>query len=413
MADLRAVVLAVVAATCAFDPAFALRGGAIVAAACGVLALPAGGRLTRFDFLMVAFGLVVLMSAAWSEVEAATVNAGKNAIGYITIAVAARLVIQRRRDFLLVGGGLIVGALYGLLRLVTEPGAGVRLLYDSNAVRYSAESLNANYLAYTFATAAFVAVAIAGSRRSQVSLPFAGATALAMYVGIVNNGTRAALISVALLGSWALFARVRIRLAYFLAAGVIFCGFVATFTGMTDGWIRGQIVASSRETGDLNGRLSIWPMARDLFYDRPLLGHGAGALPQLSGNYEGIAAHNALLDVGVGMGVVGLCLFVAVLAVAVWPRRSTASLSEIWMRGAFIVTTGPILLTGYWIESPVFWLSVALVSRVSVISAGSSSSEQPSGILEEQSGALPVVARRAGPGAPKAPTAFRHVRHVV
>lgn len=408
MADLRAVVLAAVAATCAFDPAFALRGGAIVAAGSGVLALSSGRRLTKFDFLMVAFGLVVLMSSVWSEAELATVNSGKNALGYITIAVVARLVLQRRRDFLLVGGGLIVGALYGLAALVMDSGAGVRLVYDPNAVRYTAESLNANYLAYTFATAAFVAVAIAGSRPSQVSLPFAGATALAMYVGIVSNGTRAALLSVALLVGWALFARVQIRAAYLLAAGVMVFGFVATFTGITDGWIRGQVVASSRETGDLNGRLSIWPMARGLFYDRPLLGHGAGALPKLSENYYGIVAHNALLDVAVGVGTVGLSLFVAVLAVAVWPRRSTASLSEVWTKGLFIVTTAPILLTGYWIESPVFWLSVALVSKVSVISAGSSSTEPPPGHPKEQSGAVADVPRESSV-TPKVPAAFRHV----
>jgi O-antigen ligase len=71
-------------------------------------------------------------------------------------------------------------------------------------------------------------------------------------------------------------------------------------------------------------RLAIWPLVRDRIADRPWAGYGYGKeilgedLARALGDATLTHAHNAFASVWLQTGVVGLALFVAVLALAAW-----------------------------------------------------------------------------------------------
>ena len=71
-------------------------------------------------------------------------------------------------------------------------------------------------------------------------------------------------------------------------------------------------------------RLAIWPLVRDRIAERPWAGHGYGKeilgdeLARALGDATLTHAHNAFASVWLQTGIVGLALFVAVLALAAW-----------------------------------------------------------------------------------------------
>ncbi len=77
-------------------------------------------------------------------------------------------------------------------------------------------------------------------------------------------------------------------------------------------------VTDELATGTLTGRTTIWSQGVELFLRSPVVGSGAGTFADLhqlaTGEYR--AAHNAFLAVAVGSGVVGLLLYVALIALA-------------------------------------------------------------------------------------------------
>lgn len=90
----------------------------------------------------------------------------------------------------------------------------------------------------------------------------------------------------------------------------------------------------------LSGRRQIWAHAREFFWVHPVRGYGFWAIwerPEVTaesyarlGNYG--SAHNAALEVAIGLGVVGLVFYLGICGAAIggpfawyWSRRSTAA----------------------------------------------------------------------------------------
>lgn len=114
-----------------------------------------------------------------------------------------------------------------------------------------------------------------------------------------------------------------------------------------------------RTTGDLSGRLVVWPEALAAWSDSLFLGNGPGVFP--ISNSMGIGAHNLVLTVGNDLGLLGLLIYVAVVA---------SALAVAWLRSAsgprlvsvFLIALLPIWLTGHWEVAMGFWLLLAAVS---------------------------------------------------
>ncbi|MFK5633710.1 O-antigen ligase family protein [Ornithinimicrobium sp. LYQ103] len=364
LADFRSVALAGIAGMAVVNPSFGLRGGAILAVLLLVSQLGAL-RLSGAALWATLYAATAVLSFGWTAVD--RWGGVANVVACVSLFLAGQVVIQRRRDVFLVAGGVVVGSMVGVVQLLLGQGGELRWSYAPEAERIGLGDVNFNATAYSFATAAaLLTIFLFGSKRKGPSLLITITAGIAMYIGILLNGTRGALIGLIALLVWLSLARFHGALFGWLI-GLVALLSLALSLGVLDGWFR-EIVggASIRETGDLNGRLLIWPIARDFIAERPVLGYGVDSFPVM--NRLGIGAHNWVLDVTVGLGLVGLLIFARFLHLAIvveprqWhhPRRQTVV-------GAFVVVSTPIMLSGFWVQSPVLWLSLAVIAKLSVL----------------------------------------------
>lgn len=89
-------------------------------------------------------------------------------------------------------------------------------------------------------------------------------------------------------------------------------------------------------SGGFGGRAPIWRAGMDVIGRRPLLGHGSGTFvqavePLFSEGEVPVAAHNAFVQLGVELGLVGIAIYTAVLVVvAVAIYRQRTRYRELW-----------------------------------------------------------------------------------
>jgi O-antigen ligase len=117
-------------------------------------------------------------------------------------------------------------------------------------------------------------------------------------------------------------------------------------------WNRMSTIQSELiEGGRLGGRSEIWSQGLQLFWDRPLLGFGVAAFPYAIAPLRGgepEAPHNIFLEVLIEQGVVGLCIFVALLGAVGWTisrlpspeRKLWAALMLSWLVGVMAINFG-------------------------------------------------------------------------
>ncbi|WP_122263014.1 O-antigen ligase family protein [Ornithinimicrobium cerasi] len=374
-ADLQSVTLAILAAVAVTNPNFGLRTGAAVGAVLLVTRL-GSLRLSRSEGYVSLYALMTLCSLTWAVFDGwvGLINVVACAVLYL----AVRAVVRRRRDVLMVTAGLVAGAVFGVARMVVGQGADVRWTYEAEVARVALGDVNFNFTAYGFATAAaMMTVFFYGATWKRAAFVLMAMVSATLYVGVLLNGTRGALLSLGALAVWLFLGRFH-QVLFPWVIGLFLVASLVLATGWADGAIRN--VASSgalgREAGDLNGRLTIWPLAREFITERPVLGYGVDVFKGLSpARFD---AHNWVLDVAVAFGAAGLALFTRALylAVVVEPR-AWAHPRRVSVVGAWVVVTGPILLSGFWFQSPVLWLSLAVISCLPAMQVRLDGSEAP------------------------------------
>lgn len=360
---LLAFPLAVVAATAPVNPAFALRTGAGICAA--VLLVNASRlRFERADILAVLLSLLYATSALWSESPGATIHAATDQAAVLVIFLAVRSVVQNRHALAIISWGYVVGCLYALV--LQAQGETARTQLGDGLTRSGLEGVNANYLAYSLATGIALVMVLWTARSPTVERTLLLFAAAAMCVGIMRTDTRGAQISIIALAAWLILSRIAPRRALLVVYWVVGAVSVAILTGLSDQLILPHVSRTIRDTGDLNGRLYMWPQAREILIDHPFSGAGAGTFRLL--NPLGIAAHNAFLELGAGIGIAGILLFAGVLVTALVTGTSTMALRpRNLLIGSFIVVSAPILSSGVWERSPAAWLAIGLFSRITVL----------------------------------------------
>ncbi|WP_162458338.1 O-antigen ligase family protein [Pseudactinotalea terrae] len=372
-----------VLATLAFPPAFFFQYGLYVLIFCAAVSLLNGARLGRPDTAALLYLGLSALSFTWTAHHVTVAYELRYVAGCVALFVAVRLTIRTRLHFLLAAIGFVAGSVAAAAQLVLTSGAGLRWSYNTTDARYSLDSINSNYSAYTFTTAVFVVIVMLLTTRS-VRWRVAGVGVIgALYGGILLTGTRGALASLVLLIGWAVIAARRPGRAVSVMAAVMGAASLATFLGVFDNWIRTVVPNAGREVGNLSGRLDVWPIAREVFWDSPILGRGAGAFRTVPENYLGFGAHQAFLDVGTGTGIIGIVLFTTTMVSAIRAQRSTHLV--LLSTGAFIASVAPILVSGYWHNSPVFWASLALVSRIHTLARAGLVNSDPKVDLPTQS----------------------------
>lgn len=363
--DVRLIAIAIIAAASTFDPSFVYRQGV------GLAVLAALPDLLRYrakaaDLFAFMFAGLMYASLTWTVSPTLTREAFANQIAVAILFVCIRACLINRRAFLTVAMGYLGGCVYGLMALLRQnAGASLSLKFDTTSTeRYGLSGLNPNYTAYALAAGVGVAVLITSSRRTVWLTAFLAAAAA--YAGIVLTGSRgAAVAAIATLAWWLLPARLRTSGIYVLSSLLTFSSIVIV-SGAADRFIRSRTPApSGRETGDLNGRLSIWPTARETFSENLWLGRGAGSFPSLN-NY-GIYAHDVFLDVAAGLGLVGLVGYLVLMyATLIAPQRSSDRQTRAFVVGTALACLAAPLLTGYWYQAPATWVVLALFSRATL-----------------------------------------------
>lgn len=228
-------------------------------------------------------------------------------------------------------------------------------------VRKSIEGVNSNFTAYVLAGSIYLWMISWGRhvltgrwiRWVMISLVLYAA------VQIIDLGTRGAIISVIAMACWVLFfpffprgGVVPLALSVLLAAVLGSFGVFDSLLLSLDSWY-------IRSTGDLSGRLDLWPIARSMFDSFYMFaGIGAGAFPEV--NPLGIGAHNVFLSIMLDAGLIGLTLFLMFLLLLFRPALSRrASRDSVYLFGLFICFWFPIGLSGVWEVAPFSWLLLA------------------------------------------------------
>jgi O-antigen ligase len=232
---------------------------------------------------------------------------------------------------------------------------------------------------------------------------------LAWYLGVVERQLRAvnlgyvalALVAVLLTGSRGAFlaglpalalcvsSMGRVRGRAMLPLGALALAVVAFAVAVVpeEATERLATIPESIITGDLGGRGAIWRRGVEVFAEHPVVGVGTAAFR--AATRASATAHNTFLSVLAELGLVGLSLFLGIVAMSVWLAlrqppalaRTCLALLACWSLGAFSLT---------WDQKKTTWLVFSFV----VVSAGTVSLRDGSGQRRWFGGLEPDVPAR-------------------
>lgn len=351
--QLRLLPVCVIAALAPINPTFIINYGYRLA----VLALLLSGVRGRFSRP----DMAALALAAWATFTAVTGAAPPGALaatGYwsaCAIFIACRFVATSREHVLAVAVCYLGGCVWAAGAALTRP------VDTSTDFRPTIDGVNINYVAYAMLTAVALIIALITvyrpNRRIRIS---AGIIIAVLVVAISRADTRAALGAL-LAGLAYLLVRRLSRgggLTVMALATPTILGVVA-FGAVNSSHLTLLESPFNRQTGDLSGRLAVWPYARQAWEANPVFGLGPRVFP--TRNPLGIPAHNLLLDLGVEIGAVGVLLFALVIALALAGyRRSRVR----HLAALLLLAWLPLWLTGIWAVAPAAWITLAIWSQL-------------------------------------------------
>ncbi|HKZ80698.1 MAG TPA: O-antigen ligase family protein [Pyrinomonadaceae bacterium] len=183
----------------------------------------------------------------------------------------------------------------------------------------------------------------------------------AAFLGIALSGTRTSLVAAIPALAFGLASLTRLRLA---ARVAIFLSLTAALLNLLPyvqtlaSFQRFSTTAAALSEGDLNQRTYIWREGLDSFVEHPLIGVGSSMYRSV--NSLGKVAHNSFLSVLVEVGLIGFALFGMILAMAVsqargqpkWDKRFWLTLLAVWAIGASTLT---------WEHRKSTWLFLSLI----------------------------------------------------
>jgi len=369
---LAALALAVVSATSVFDSGLSLVTGAVVGSVILATRL-ATMTVGALEIFAIALTVLYAMSLLWAIDFERSRHIVAYQVGLLLMFLAVRAVATSRREIVLIACGYVLGCVCAVILLIRQnPGVATGL--ERSRLRYGIDGLNVNYLGYALATglvAAVVAVCLARRRTRMamaVLIPAAG-----MVFGIVQTGSRGALAAALLVVIWSVVHRHVGRFGVEVMAAAVGVLSLMLASGLLDDWLRVVDSLSWRSTGDLANRLYVWPLARTVFADHWVTGIGAGGLRSMD---LGIGAHNAILELGCGLGVLGVVLFVGWLVSGLLGSTRNAAYRTLLVGGA-LACWAPMLMSGHWELAPPLWILLGLLSRLHVVPNRSADGKTP------------------------------------
>ncbi|MEU4778234.1 O-antigen ligase family protein [Micromonospora sp. NPDC023633] len=355
------LVLGLVAFMAARPPWWSFNYAALLA----LLALALTGRAPRLrlpDVLALATGAWALSSPLWTGHPELAFAGGYRYATVCLLFVVCRHVVRRRRDLILLGWTFLAGCVVVAVEVVTGARGDLRQLGQlvDVATRYGIEGREINATAYTLAVGVVVAVLLAAAHRRPLLRACPPLLAVPVVWGMLLTGSRGAAIGV-LLGvvvlalAWLLPRATAAGLGGIAALLIVIVPF-GIAPERTLLWLD-QLYG--RPTGDISGRLGLWPYALSTWSEAPLTGSGPGVF--IGTNPFGIGPHNLLLILGNDLGLVGALLYLGTVAAGCWTAART-SRAGIVVMCLFTAVLLPIWLTGQWEAALAMWLALALVT---------------------------------------------------
>lgn len=361
----RTFMMAAVAALSVSNPEVVATYGPFIAAAVVLTGRPV--RLRVDAPLMLGLLLVSLAAASslWSKFPDASLGAARNYAIVVIMFIAVRDVIHTLQQLRTVAVGYLVGCAVLVFRVWQENATQVTTLEGS---RLDLGGLNVNYAGYAFVGGfAMIALLWATKRQTMGGRLGLAAAAASIVLGIVLSGTRAALIGLGLMIVWLLMCWVTKTPPVRLLVAAAIVGAAAITTGAVDNASLAFESLFGRATGDWSGRLIIWPVARDSWMSGNNFWVGAGAATFRLSNPFQIGAHNFILEVGTGLGIVGVLVYGAVLWTSLRPRSAESDPRARILVGCFLAASAFSYLTGHWDYAPAAWIGVAVFSRLGLL----------------------------------------------
>lgn len=366
----RTWLMAVLAAVSTQDPELVLRVGPFVSILVILTGKPGNFRVDSPVILSSTFVLWSLASSFWAPFSAESAQAAFAMGAAVVLFLAVLDLVRSLPQLRLIASGFVVGACLTVLQVITQNSGDF-----GGPERLSLEGLNQNYLGYSLATGfAMVTLLWMTCKHSKVERAALIVGAVGLVVGVEATGTRGAYASIVFIGIWLATCRLGrhapIAPLLFLITG----GFLIISIGRWDPLLS-SLEFGDRATGDWSGRLLLWPAARELWSDNFLFGVGYAGFGYVTD--FGIGAHNAVLQIGTGTGVVGVLLFTGV-----WVSSLRASIRRggpvaAILVGAFLAAVMPAYLTGFWESAPAAWIALAIFSRLGVVAGTQISGRNP------------------------------------
>lgn len=307
--------------------------------------------------------VLVILGATWSLISttwAINPEAPKFALNTAIISAIFLLLrdaIRNGRQMRFVSLAFVFASFLAVIRVVV----GGYNYSSATTTRHSLEGLNANYLGYALSAALAVIVILWGTSTSRATKMWLLCAVAGVLVGLRLTDTRGAVLGAVALAAW-LFASMALRRPPLrMLVGLLVLTAIGIAMGIYDATLR-SLDFGSRATGDLSRRLVLWPYARMLWEQSPLMGLGPKAVRGASP--LGIDAHNVILEVGAAQGIVGVSLFCALMwATLGRDTRHLGPRMRALLVGSFLATSAPSYLTGSWESTPAAWMALLIVSR--------------------------------------------------
>jgi len=298
----------------------------LVASAGGVLYILARRRvrpLSWFHVFAVLFVLWAGASSFWSIDPDATRMVF---LTYVQLLVLAWLIWEvawspdRQRALF---QAYVLGAGVAAVLTIHDYLLGVRAAIEADAARFAALNQNPNELGLTLALglpmAWYVSLLQAHRRTAWMWLLYLPLAITAILLTASRGAVLAALAGLVLI-PWTL-GRLRVRTKAALYALVVGSLLLASNFVPEASLSRIASTRADIEAGYFGGRGTIWIAGLDVAREHPLAGVGAGGFaaavePTL---HQEMVAHQVLLSILVEDGIVGFCLFVAMLAAPLMP----------------------------------------------------------------------------------------------
>lgn len=359
----RSLLVGGLAAVATFDPSLATLTAPFLAVVVFLFGRPHKFRVgapVHWGFAFIAW---TALSGIWT-VNPDHLTATLTRAALMLMFVAVSDFIQSGAHLKAVAAGYLIGAQVAVVRIIFENSGAIETA-GGDRVTTVLGNLNVNYIGYVLAGSFPIIVLLWSVTRQRLVRFVLVFSTLVVIVGVEFTGTRGAYLGlgagVAWIVFWALF---KIRSLWTITVALVLAS-AAIVTGVAD---QASLVfeTGERATGDWSGRLQLWESARSIWASSPFTGVGVGGFRILDSYH--IPAHNILLDMGVGLGLVGVLLFALFLRSALWvDTRSVEGRQRALLVGVLIAATGPSYLTGAWDTSPAAWITLAIFARISVL----------------------------------------------